>query len=108
MKVSKREQELIDYINNKMFPIYAEYEKGFGVVIYPSAGDAAFDDDWSKWVLTVGDDDTSMATILYDDFNEDRVQDVPEKMWERLYAKIEEFTKENAKERVIADDKADV
>lgn len=100
MKASKHEQELIDYINDKMFPLYAEYDKAFGVIIYPDAPDPTDDLAWNEWVLTVSDNDTSMAPILYDNYNENRVQDMPEKMWERLYAKIEEFTKENAKEKV--------
>lgn len=104
MKASKHEQELIDYINDKMFPLYAEYDKAYGVTIYPSAGKLALDHSWDtfdNWLLIVSDGDTSMAAIFYYNFNEDRVQDVPEKMWERLYAKIEEFTKENAKRKEL-------
>ena len=101
MKASKHEQELIDYINDKMFPLYAEYDKAFGVVIYPDASGPTDDLAWNKWVLIVGDSDTSMAPILYDNYNENRVQDISEKMWERLYAKIEEFTNENAKRKEL-------
>lgn len=105
MKASKHEQELIDYINDRMFPLYAEFDKSFGVCIYPGAGDAAFDEGWDHVLINVADDDTDMAAILYDNlFNEDRVQDVPKNIWNRLYKKLEEFTKENAKERVAADD----
>ena len=52
-------------------------------------------------MLIVSDSDTSMAPILYDNYNENRVQDISEKMWERLYAKIEEFTNENAKRKEL-------
>lgn len=101
MKASKHEQELIDYINDKMFPIYAEWSKGAGVCIYANAGDVLFDEGWNHVLINVADDDTSMAKVLYNNFfNEDRIQDIPEKMWVRLYSKIEEFTKENAKEKV--------
>lgn len=101
MKASKHEQELIDYINSKMFPLYAEWSNGAGVCIYSNAGDAAFDEGWDHVLINIADDDTSMVTVLYNNFfNEERIQDIPEKMWERLYAKIEEFTKENAKEKV--------
>lgn len=101
MKASKHEQELIDYINNKMFPIYAEWSKGAGVCIYAKAEDSVLDEGWNHVLINVADDDTSMAAALYNNFfNEDRIQDIPEKMWKRLYAKIEEFTKENAKEKV--------
>lgn len=99
MKVSKHEQQLIDYINGKMFPLYAEYDKAFGVVIYPSAGKRFTDHIWGSfdsWLLIVSDSDTSMAAIFYYNFNENQAQDVPLKLWERLYAKLKEFVRENA------------
>ena len=97
---SPREQELIDYINEKLSPLCAVYHYPYGVEVYPTVEDAEKDLEEGSWgyqLLDTGDDDYSMAEAIRGGLNGDRLEDVTEELWERLYAKIEEFTKENAK-----------
>ena len=104
MKVSKHEQELIDYINEKLSPLCAVYHYPYGVEVYPTVKDAEKDLEEGSWgyqLLDTGDDDYSMAEAIRGGLNGDRLEDVTEELWERLYAKIEEFTKENAKRKEL-------
>lgn len=89
-----REQELADSINDCFPKLYAEVSKKYGVTVYLLGPD---DVECRDDLIVVSDKDTDMASVIYDNFNAEKVQDISEPVWSRLYAKIEQFTKENAK-----------
>lgn len=89
-----REQKLADSINNSFPKLYAEVSKKFGVTVYLlDPGDVECQDD----LIVVSDKDTDMASVIYDNFNAEKVQDISEPLWSRLYRKVEDFIKENRK-----------
>lgn len=91
-----REQELADSINDRFQQLYAEVSKRDGVTVYLlDPDDVERHDD----LITVSDEDTDMASVIYGNFNAERVQDISEPLWSRLYRMIEEFVEENRKVR---------
>lgn len=90
--VSPREQEFASFVNFCLPGLYAEATPKYGVTIYLlDPEDVDCDDD----LLTVSDEDTDMASVIYDNFNAAKVQDISEQLWSRLYRKVEEFVEEN-------------
>lgn len=89
-----REQELADSINACFPKLYAEVSKKYGVTVYLLGPD---DVECRDDLIVVSDKDTDMASIIYDNFNAEKVQDISEPVWSQLYSMIEQFTKENAK-----------
>ncbi|MEE6647953.1 hypothetical protein PS395_08730 [Limosilactobacillus pontis] len=91
-----REQELADSINDCFPKLYAEVSKKSGVTVYLlDPDDVECHDD----LIVVSDKDTDMASVIYDNFNAAKVQDISEQLWSQLYRKIEEFVEENRKVR---------
>ena len=89
-----REQELADSINDRFSNLYAEVSKKYGVTVYLLDPDnVECHDD----LIVVSDKDTDMASVIYDNFNADNVQDISETLWSRLYRMVEEFVEENRK-----------
>lgn len=91
-----REQKLADSINDCFPKLYAEVSKKSGVTVYLlDPDDVECHDD----LIVVSDKDTDMASVIYDNFNAEKVQDISEPVWSRLYRMIEEFVEKNRKVR---------
>lgn len=89
-----REQELADSINDSFQQLYAEVSKKYGVTVYLlDPDDVECRDD----LIVVSDKDMDMASVIYDNFNAEKVQDISGPVWSRLYRKLEDFIKENRK-----------
>lgn len=89
-----REQKLADSINGCFQRLYAEVSKKYGVTVYLlDPDDVECRDD----LIVVSDKDTDMASVIYDNFNAEKVQNISEQLWSRLYRKLEDFIKENRK-----------
>lgn len=89
-----REQKLADSINDCFPKLYAEVSKKDGVTVYLlDPDDVERRDD----LIVVSDKDTDMASVIYDNFNAEKVQDISETLWSQLYRKVEDFIKENRK-----------
>jgi hypothetical protein len=87
-----REQKLADSINGCFQRLYAEVSKKYGVTVYLlDPDDVECRDD----LIVVSGEDTDMASVIYDNFNAAKVQDISEQLWSRLYRKVEEFVEEN-------------
>ncbi|MGM9908017.1 hypothetical protein [Limosilactobacillus sp.] len=95
MEMSNHELDLMNYINSNLHPLCAIYEPGYGVAIYPSADAEAIDTKRLNYAVEVRDDDTDMALLIYSGFNSDRIGDIDEEVWCRLYEKLEKFVIEN-------------
>lgn len=91
-----REHQLADSINGNFQQLYAEVSKKYGVTVYllDPDGVECHDD-----LIVVSDKDTDMASVIYDNFNAEKVQDISEPVWSRLYRMIEEFVEKNRKVR---------
>lgn len=91
---SPREQEFASFVNYCLPGLYAEATSKYGVTIYLlDPEDVECNDD----LITVNDEDTDMASVIYGNFNAAKVQDISEQLWSRLYRMIEEFVEENRK-----------